>query len=430
MPPPGGGGQSSCRPISGGGVGGSDNGRPQSSRSVGPRLPTLLCNLCHNPLQTTCFLTVCDCVYCEECTYTHFQQSSSCPTCRRNLGENDFTEVVIAESTTNNEISKTSLQALFSKQPGSSHSTLPFSELCVSLVKQADVLKQSTKFILKQLIMDASVSNHNHAAVLRGNQGVRAEMTKLKQMHSTQRMELERANADLSKKLQARENTIKELHQKLKSQEKMLDQFRQHHGNMTASSSTSERQYHHRPLSSQTTSRQQTGGNQEPPLRGLLMQKEKRQQQIRYEQQHSSALGHLMASRSEVSGQYGIRGAGNGSSSGHHRHGAPALLSEHHLVPSSSSGSRPYSSSSTSLPNTPRIRELSSNSGYNFTSNAVSSVHINKRRRGGTPTSQFGVSPANSFLISSQEGAGSGTGRYSASSISSRGGLITNMFRR
>ncbi len=33
-----------------------------------------------------------------DCTYSHFEHSSSCPTCRKQLGENDFTELVVAEN--------------------------------------------------------------------------------------------------------------------------------------------------------------------------------------------------------------------------------------------------------------------------------------------------------------------------------------------
>ena len=33
-----------------------------------------------------------------DCTYSHFEYSSSCPTCRKQLGENDFTELVVADN--------------------------------------------------------------------------------------------------------------------------------------------------------------------------------------------------------------------------------------------------------------------------------------------------------------------------------------------
>ena len=34
----------------------------------------------------------------QDCTYSHFEHSSSCPTCRKQLGENDFTELVVADN--------------------------------------------------------------------------------------------------------------------------------------------------------------------------------------------------------------------------------------------------------------------------------------------------------------------------------------------
>ena len=33
-----------------------------------------------------------------DCTFSHFEHSSSCPTCRKQLGENDFTELVVADN--------------------------------------------------------------------------------------------------------------------------------------------------------------------------------------------------------------------------------------------------------------------------------------------------------------------------------------------
>jgi hypothetical protein len=34
----------------------------------------------------------------QDCTYSHFEHSSSCPTCRKQLGENDFIELVVADN--------------------------------------------------------------------------------------------------------------------------------------------------------------------------------------------------------------------------------------------------------------------------------------------------------------------------------------------
>jgi hypothetical protein len=69
------------------------------------------------------------------------------------------------------------------------------------------------------------------------------------------------------------------------------------------------------------------------------------------------------------------------------------------ITPIQQMGSRPFSSNSAgSIPGTPRIRDLSSSSGYRFTSGSAGqrqgNQHINKRRRGGTPSSSGGGMPS------------------------------------
>ena len=96
-----------------------------------------------------------------ECTYSHFEHSSECPTCRRKLGENDFTELVVADGS-GKDIAK-SKQNLFSKKSGSE--SLHYSDVCQSLIQQIECSKQSTKLLLKQLL----VESHRAGGVLAGS---------------------------------------------------------------------------------------------------------------------------------------------------------------------------------------------------------------------------------------------------------------------
>jgi hypothetical protein len=47
-------------------------------------------------------------VFCENCTWAHFESSSKCPKCGRGLGEEDFTELVVGARS--EDLKKVSLQ--------------------------------------------------------------------------------------------------------------------------------------------------------------------------------------------------------------------------------------------------------------------------------------------------------------------------------
>ena len=51
------------------------------------------CNQCSQLLSGTVYRTACDCIFCEDCTWRHFEKSSDCPKCGQTLGEEDFIEV-------------------------------------------------------------------------------------------------------------------------------------------------------------------------------------------------------------------------------------------------------------------------------------------------------------------------------------------------
>ncbi|EJK76011.1 hypothetical protein THAOC_02246 [Thalassiosira oceanica] len=163
-----------------------------------------------------------------------------CPLLR--LGENDFTELVVATQTT--DIQKTSMQALFSRK--SSSGNLPFSDLCQTLIHQIDVSKQSTKFLLKQFLIESHRNGSRTMAASRAHESLKAENTHLvslldyacvpsssaltriienmkKQKVHSQQLQYEQTIGDLQNKLRAKEQTIAE-------NNRMIMQFRQLHG--------------------------------------------------------------------------------------------------------------------------------------------------------------------------------------------------------
>jgi len=157
-----------------------------------------------------------------DCTYSHFEHSSQCPTCRKTLGDKDFTELVVADASNGaTDIAKSSMQAMFSKKNSGGY--LSHSELCRSLIRQIDASKQNTKFLLKQLLVETHKQARCNAGALRVQEQLRMENTQLKQTVSSQRLQYEQTINDLQNKLKARESTIAELNQ-------MLGKFQKHYG--------------------------------------------------------------------------------------------------------------------------------------------------------------------------------------------------------
>lgn len=219
-------------------------GRRNTALQLTP--PTLLCNLCQKSLATTCFLCACDCIFCEECTYSHFESSSQCPVCKKELTENDFTELVVADgtSTESNNSVKTSIQALFSRQSQSTDKGLPLSDLCFSLIRQIDVVKRSTKFLLKQLLMDNNRHERKLQGTLRSNEALKNDIAVLKKVKVANREQYEQFNKDLKNRLFAKESHIKELQRKLTEKDVILGQFRQFHNKLSTQNTIADSTYH------------------------------------------------------------------------------------------------------------------------------------------------------------------------------------------
>lgn len=323
----------------------------------------------------------------KECTYSHFEQSSECPVCNKSLTENDFTELVVAEATSaTSDIAKTSLQALFSKHSKSANGNkaLQLSDLCYSLVRQIDVVKQSTKFLLKQLLMDGSTQNRRFQSVMRINEKLKYEITNIKQEQSSQRLQFEQITGELKNKLCARENKIQDLNNQLLEKDKMIRQFRQLHGGNhddEGSCQRSRNDNNHLGLDTQQLGVLEQGSNyrngMDPPMKGFMMQRQAKQQA----QQKSFAQPRRLPNIP------GINANHSNNSFGLPRRTESPMLA------------RPYSpnsSGSNSLRPTPRIRELTPNTGYNFTG----APRMNKRRRNDTQISSVNkMSPSTSFSL-------------------------------
>ena len=282
------------------------------------------------------------------------------------LGENDFTELVVATQTT--DIQKTSMQALFSRK--SSSGNLPFSDLCQTLIHQIDVSKQSTKFLLKQFLIESHRNGSRMMGASRAHETLKAENTHLKQRIHSQQLQYEQTIGDLQNKLRAKEQTIAD-------NTRMITQFRQLHGGGgpgrgganagprgPMAPMVAPPHAHHVPASS--ASSLSSRSHAEPPLRGLMAKRDEVNKQR--QQTMNGAKRSFMPN--------GIGGHGGKSPGSNNPNFRP--------FSSSTAGSGSLNSS------TPRIRDLSASSGYHFSGHLSNQggQPLNKRRR--TPNGSFG----------------------------------------
>mmetsp|Transcript_12871 Transcript_12871/g.22646 ORF Transcript_12871/g.22646 Transcript_12871/m.22646 type:complete len:304 (+) Transcript_12871:392-1303(+) len=276
----------------------------------------------------------------------------------------------------------------FSKK--SSSGTLQFSDICQSLIHQIDVSKQSTKFLLKQLLVESHRSGRTGMAAARAHETLKAENTHLKQLNASQRMQYEQTISDLQNKLKAKEGSISELNH-------MLNKFQKYHaggggggGSSRGGSGSSVAhpnmvQHPHSSAVSLTSGR----GGSEPPLRGLMAQREAN---MKAQQNAMNGGNRPFMNNMKMNNMNNMNNMNRNKSPG------MAGINFRPLSSSNSSGGGSISS------NAPRIRDLTANSGYHFTGIPNQNQNVNKRRRGGTPTSlgtstPHAMSPNTAFAL-------------------------------
>jgi hypothetical protein len=290
-------------------------------------------------------------------------------------------------------------------RPNASEITFP--EACSSILRQMEAMRTTTKFVLKQMIKDStnnSQRNQGYGAIKQQNVDLKKQLAGLQDMH-------QRTVNELNNKLNNKEKVNAELQKQLQSAERHVNSYRHNTGPSPANQQV--------PASH--------GG---PPLQGIIAQKQQREAQARAQQEAmmagrpalgSRASGGLLSSRMGASvppsssmGRHMGGGASYTSPAPMHQQliqrsnsypgGGPMRAAgtvqrqmQQNITPMQNLAAvRPYSSNSNGSGN--RVRELTSTSGYNFTSTALgggsSGGHINKRRRGtpNTPNS-FGNSP-------------------------------------
>jgi TolA-binding protein len=322
-----------------------------------------------------------------ECTYSHFNDSSRCPSCGKSLGANDFMELVVADpSTATEETLKNTFQTIFTKFSSSSNS-LSHQEMCTRLLKSFDNERRTMRFLLKQFVVDASCRGQRSGGIARDLDQIKKEYTTLKQASSSQRIQLEQTIADLQHRVQALNGTVQELQKKLDEKDIQITQFRQLYAaeGMARVPSSSHSggsggkrggggaavmypQHHGNGFSRPVVS-SSSAATPPPPLQGFVLQKQAR------EEARAQALGDMTRSRViPVSAGAGKHQIGDHTVQQRRRNSIDSVITPIQVMPSSRMGMTHLSplnqvaTSSSHMPSTPRIRELSASSGYVFTS--------------------------------------------------------------
>ena len=350
----------------------------------------------------------CPLFYLTECTYGHFNASSSCPVCNKTLGANDFTEVVVADPSTATEDSmKNAFQTLFTKYSATSND-VSFQEMCTRLLRSHDDHRRTLRFLLKQFAACNMLLAQRTGSMGCAYQKLQEEHTKMQQAVNSQRIQSEQTIGDLQHRLQALTATIQERQQKLDEKDKQIQQFRSLYAADGERCMPSIR--HAVPGSSYSAGSGSQGRYAPPPPMQSFAENKKRKEMAK-----QANLVEMTRSRSvmgPMSDQQQMRQYHHPSSSSVDSAITPIVPppkhqgSHHH----SNNGIRMRSSSGGSgLPpppaflgmappiSSPRIRDLTPGTGYQFTSRSSAIADKRPRTHGGYATSPYESSRAPSF---------------------------------
>jgi TolA-binding protein len=316
-----------------------------------------------------------------DCTYAHFNSSSTCPSCQRTLQAEDFQELVIADpSSATDEGLKNRFQTMFTKFSSSSNA-LSFPDMCKRVLKSLDDDRRVVRCLMKQIVLDLKSAGLQNISLHRAHARLKHEHTQLQQNLSSQRIQTEQTIADLQHRVQALTGTVQQQQQKIDEKDKQLAVFRQHwHGDgmtrvpSSAHSTGSSCRRNGAPGShghSPSMPPPSTAPAMAPPIQGFVMAKHAR------EQAKKQQLGEMTRSiRRGLLGGTGSHGDGDDANSivtpiqvpppSHQRH--YQQQQRPHPPQRQQPQYRPVSSQGQIPPSTPRIRDLSAKTGYVFTS--------------------------------------------------------------
>jgi hypothetical protein len=327
-------------------------------------------------LFTAVFLTITP--FTIECTYSHFNSSSTCPVCQKTLGANDFLELVVADpSPATEETLKNTFQTMFTKYSSASN-VLGHQEMCSRLMKSFDDDRRAVRFLLKQFVLESKSAGRQSGSIERAYEELKKEYTHMKQAVSSQRIQTEQAIVDLRHRVQALTGTVQEQQKKIDEKDKQISQFQRMCGEGLGRGLSSSNSLGSGSGRDNVHSSRDRGTSPAPPMPGFVIRKQAQ------EHAKEQALHDISRSRGppNISGEDGK----SRPSLGKYSVGASDMNSI--ITPIQVPPPNHFLQNrrmSPGVSNTPRIRDLSAGSSYVFTSS--SNRNTAKRPRHDAPMS-------------------------------------------
>ena len=336
--------------------------------------------------------------------------------CRKTLGANDFTEIVVADppSTSKKDRVKGAFQAIFVKSSAASNELI-FEEICSRVLRRNKDSRRTLRFIMKQFVLSNMGLTQRMGSMGGAYQKLQQEHTKLQQTVNNQRLQKEQLIADLQQRVQSLTASNQELQAKVDEKDKQIQQFRSLYAD------DGERRmpsiHHAIPGSSHSTGSSSQGRNAPPPPLQRVTDHKMRQEHT------TLANSEAMTRNRNVLGPHSQQ---QRKQQYHYPSGASIDSVITPIVPPPQHQGRDHHSNNRSrvsgnvvdgmpLPpsqsfrgvaprgSPPRIRDLTPVSGYQFTTRPFSTSQTNSYKR--PRMTHDGYAPSSSF------GNGGATGR-------------------
>jgi hypothetical protein len=171
-----------------------------------------------------------------DCAYLHFASSSTCPSCGKNLGPDDFMDLCIADGPPNpKEERKKFYQKIFTRGSSSAGSQiLDKADLCCKVLELHEQAKKLSHFVLKQYNLESSKCGKSSGQMAEAFRQANAEITKLRQQNSRHQQDADENQlatntklATFHAKLVETQRAVAEARSMVDKKEQQIQEFRQ-----------------------------------------------------------------------------------------------------------------------------------------------------------------------------------------------------------
>lgn len=173
-----------------------------------------------------------------DCTYGHFQNSSSCPKCKIMLGQNDFLELCVADPSAQGESQKVAFQQLFTKSRAEAK-YLSYHDMCMHTLTALSNCQREVKFLMKQMHGNMSTQGKSSDDLKRAVQKWQAEYNQLKQKATSEEVQYKQHALEMQTRVSALSKEVEDLTEQLQAKDKTISQFRQQFSRASSGSRSS-----------------------------------------------------------------------------------------------------------------------------------------------------------------------------------------------